>query len=197
MSKKWIDHEGNQVPAQYVPTLDKKKDRTAHKLAKKARWINEKLAEFKEKLFTECDGIWEEMLKAADVRTGEKGYTIHSFDKSIKVEVSQSQRIEFDDQIQLAKAKLFEWLDTKLDENDGDIRQVVHHAFETRKGKLDTDRVLSLFRLKIKDKLWNEAMDLVKGSVQRNISRRYARIYVKDQQGQYQLLDLNFSSVRV
>jgi len=172
MSKrKWIDHRGQEVPAAYVPRLDKKKDRLAKRIMRNAERVNQKLAELKALIFDECE--------------------------SIKIEVNQSERIEFDDQITLAKAKLFEYLEEKLGEKDDDLRAIVQHAFETRNGQLDTHRILGLFRLQIKAQKWNESMELIKKSINRNNSRRYARVYRKDKGGDYKLVDLNFSSVTI
>jgi len=196
MKKQWINHQGQEVPAQYVPKLDKIKERFALKYLKRAQKAHKLLADLKRDMFAEGDKLWEEMKANAKVRTGEKNFTITSFDKSIKIEFTQSELVRFDDTINLAKAKIDEYLGQKLKDTDDDLRALVNLAFQTRKGKLDAQRVLGLFKLNIKHKLWVEAMELIRQSIDRNKTARYARILVRDPDtDKYHGVDLNFSSI--
>lgn len=196
MSKKWINHLGQEVPTAYVPTIDKKKDRMARKYLKKAKAISEKLAKFKSEIEEEADALYDEMLEDAKVRTGKKGnFTISSFDKEIKIEADIQERIEFSDNIKLAQAKFDEFINIKTKDADADLIEMINHAFKTSKGRLDTKRVLSLFSYKINHKVWKEGIELLKQSIDRNISKRYIRIQEKDQHGDYQNIQLNFSAL--
>lgn len=196
MAKKWINHLGQEVPATYVPKIDKQKERTALKFAKQADTLNARLKKFKTELIQECDKIYNEMCADADITVGEKGnYSITSFDKEIKIEISIQERIEFNDKINLAQAKINEFLTEKTAGVDRDIQLLINSAFQTTKGRLDTKRILGLFKLNIRAKKWNDAMELIKQSIERNTSRRYIRIWRKDNAGTYQGIDLNFSSI--
>jgi hypothetical protein len=192
----WKNHLGQEVPFSYVPPIDKKKDRIAQSLVKKATELSLKLAQYKYDLLEKCDDLYEEMKADASVTTGSKGnYTITSFDKSLKIEVNVSERIEFDDKIIFAQEKINEFLSTKTKDADADLAEIVNNAFQSSKGQLDHKRVLSLFAYKIKHPIWLEAMELIKQSIQRNNSKRYVRIWQKDDAGQYQSIDLNFSNI--
>lgn len=194
--KQWIDHNGNEVPAQYVPGLDKTKERTADKTLKKAIKLNKALNEFKKETLKECDSLYNKMLSDHDVKKKGKGnYSITSFDKSIKIEVSMQERIEFDDQIQIAQEKINQYLVVKTGDVDQELQQIINLAFKTSKGRLDAKRVLSLFGLKINHPLWIEAMDILKSSINRNVSKRYLRVWKKDTEGDYKSIELNFSSI--
>lgn len=195
-TKIWKNHNGDVVPAAYVPTLDKEKERTALKVHKNALDINKRLAKFKAQALKECDAIYNKMLKDNNVTTGKKGnYSITSFDKEIKIEVNISERIEFSDQIQIAQLKINEYLAEKTDGLDPDLVQIINQAFKTRKGQMDVKSILGLFQLKIKHRKWLEAMELIKESISRNNSKRYMRIWKKDEAGEYKAVDLNFSSI--
>ena len=69
------------------------------------------------------------------------------------------------------------------------------NAFTTSKGRLDTKRILSLFTYKISHPLWMEAMDLIKQAMQTNSSVRYLTVSTRDENGKYNLLNLNFSNL--
>lgn len=195
-SKKWIDHKGQEVPSNHVRPLDKKKDAFALKIAKRAKKISEQIEQFKKELFEGGDDLWNQMQESENVRTGEKGYSIASFDKSIKIEVSQHERIEFDDNIKLAKAKIFEYFDEKLSKNETELRSIIHNAFETSRGKLDVKRVMSLFKLNINHHKWIEGMELLKKSIDRNSSTRYVQILEKDAEGKYRAIPLSLSQIK-
>jgi uncharacterized protein DUF3164 len=197
MAKKiWEDSNGNTVPARYVPKLDKERDRAANGIYKKAVEINKRIKHYKDASFKLCDELYNKMLLESKVKSDGKGnYTITSFGKDIKVEVAIQKRVEFDDHITLAHAKIKEFLQSKTGDVDNDIHQLINHAFQVDKGRMDAKRVLGLFQLKITHKLWLEAMDLIKKSISTNVSNRYMRIWKKDDNGEYKAVDLNFSSI--
>jgi len=197
MTKKiWKDSSGNTVPSQYVPKLDKERDRAASKIYKKALDLNKRIAAFKVDNFNICDELYNKMLTENKVKSDGKGnYTITSFDKDIKIEISIQKRVEFDDHITLAHTKIKEYLAAKTGDVDNDIHQLINHAFQVDKGRMDAKRVLGLFQLKITHKLWLEAMDLIKKSISTNVSNRYMRIWKKNENGDYKNVDLNFSSI--
>ena len=190
----WVDHQGNEIPVQYVPQLSKKQDRLVKQKIKKALDMEQRLKKLKAELFNDCDAMWLEMQEAENVRTGKKSYSISTFDKTGKIEIDQSERIEFDSKIEIAKAKIDEFLDSK-EGADADLRVIAQHAFETQKGKLDVKNVLSLKSYSIKDPLWKRAMELIDESIERNNSKRYIRISQKDNDGEYKQIKLNISSI--
>lgn len=192
----WKNHLDQEVPVAYITTIDKKKDRTSRSLITKANRLNKQLSAFKNELLEKCDALYEEMKADANITTGKKGnYTITSFDKSVKLEINVSERVEFDDRINFAQDKINEFMTIKTKDTDADLTELVTHAFQSSNGKLDSKRILSLFSLKIKHPLWKEAMDLIKQSIQRNNSKRYVRIWEKNTSGEYKAIDLNFSSL--
>lgn len=197
MAKTWVNHKGDKVPYQYVPGLDKKKERFAVKALKNAQKLEENLTRFKKQLITEADKLFAEMMKEANLKpTDRKGnYSITSFDKSVKIEVNVQNKVEFDDNINFAQEKINDYLETKMQGADEELSVLVNNAFKTTKGNLDTKRILSLFSLNIKHPIWLEAMELIKKSIQTNNSKRYVRIWHKNDEGEYESIDLNFSSI--
>ncbi len=196
MTKQWIDHNGQVIPSAYVPKLDKDRDRVAQRYAKKAIDLRDRIAAFKEELLETCDDLYDQMMAENKVNpTTKGGYTVTSFDKAVKIEVAVSQKIEFDDRIQVAQEMINKYLADKTGDIDDDLRQIINLAFQTTKGSMDVKRVLSLFSLNIKSKQWLDAMEVLKKSITRNHTRRYARVWVKDDQGNYQNVELNFSSI--
>lgn len=197
MADKWINHKGEEVPAAYVRSLDKKKDKVSKRYLKRAEELNKALISFKKEVLENCDGIYSEMLAEADIELTERkgNYTITSFDKSIKIEVNKHNRVEFNDNITLAQSKINEFLTEKTEGADQDLSILVNNAFQTTKGQLDNKRILGLFQLEIKHPLWIEAIELIRKSMFTNSSKRYLTIWVKSEEGEYKQIQLNFSSI--
>jgi hypothetical protein len=194
--KQWVDLNGNNVPAQYVPKLDKERERITLKHLAKARKLSEALEKFKQELLEDCDTVYDAMLAENNVPGQSKGgFSLTTFDRAAKIEISIQERIEFDDLISVAHEKIKQYLEEKTQGVDHDLQQIIMQAFETRKGRMDVKRILGLFRLQITHPLWVEAMELIKKSINRNTSKRYARIWEKDANGEYRNIELNFSSI--
>jgi len=194
--KNYITPEGKEIPAKYVSKLDKKKDLIAIRYQKKSLALSKKLKALKDELLEATDELYQQMIEDANVRTGKKGnYSISSFDKSIKIEVNIQNRIEFDDQINIAQTLINEYISEKTKGTDRELAELINSAFQTTKGRLDTKRILGLFKLQIKHPKWIQAMELIKKSISTNNSKRYVRIWQKDANREYRNIELNFSSI--
>lgn len=195
--KAWFDHRGNEVPREYVPDFDRTNEVVVGKIFRNAERISSQLAKFKKESFKTADKLYGEMLKNANITPSERkgNYTLTSFDKSVKIEVNVADRIDFDDNITLAQEKLNEFIKKKTDGADKELAALVNHAFTTRKGRLDKARIFGLMQLNIKNPLWDEAMELIRKSITTNSSVRYMDISVKDNEGKYIPVKLNFASI--
>jgi hypothetical protein len=195
--KSWLDHSGQSVPIDYITAEDKRKERTVSKLLKKALAMNKALAAFKKEAFADVDKIYGEMLVQANIKsTTRKGnFTMYNFDKSVKIEVNVSDRIEFDENINFAQIKINEFLAEKTEGIDYDISIIANRAFKTTRGSLDTKKVLDLFSYKINHPKWVEAMELIKKSISVNSSVRYMTFYQRGVNDRYEIVNLNYSNI--
>lgn len=196
-SKTWLDHRGNEVPRDYVPKFDRYNEIQVSKIFNAAIKLNEQIARFKAMSYEIADALYAEMLREANIEpTSRKGnYTLTSFDKSVRIEVNINELIEFDENINLAQIKLREFIEKKTKGVDIDIVALINNAFTTRKGRLDKARIFGLFSLNIQDPIWNEAMELIRKSINRNMTVRYMEIAEKDENGRYNPIRLNFATV--
>lgn len=195
--KVWYDHRGTRVPREYVPDFDKRSEVIIARIFNKGKKLSSALAKFKTEAFEQADKLYAEMLENANIEpTDRKGnYTITSFDKSVKIEVNVSDRIEFDENIEFAQLKFNEFITLKTNGVDADISIIVNNAFSTKKGRLDQKKVFDLFSYKITHPVWLEGIEFLKKSISTNSSVRYMEISAKDENGEYQSVKLNFSSI--
>lgn len=144
-----------------------------------------------------ADALYAEMLRNANIAPSDRkgNYTLTSFDKSIRIEVNVNELIEFDENINLAQMKLQEFIENKTKGVDIDIVALINQAFTTRKGRLDKARIFGLFSLNITHPLWQESMELIRKSINRNSTVRYMEISEKDENGRYIPIRLNFATI--
>ncbi len=190
-------HDGHDVPISLVPALDKKKDKVVRQHIKTAEKLAALLLKLKNDAMKDIEAIREAMYADNKVKEGSKGnMLIQTFDKSLKIEVAIAERIEFSDLINVAQEKINQYLKEKTGNGiDSEIAELINLAFKTTKGKLDTKRILSLFKLQIKHSLWIEAMELLKKSIETNSSKTYIRFWKKDENGSLKSIVLDIANV--
>lgn len=197
--KQWKDETGRDIPIEYISPVNRLKERNAGALVKQAKQINKQLVDFKKSTVKLCAEVYAKMMDEFKTKADAKGnFTWFNFDRSIKIEVSISDRIDFDDlTITACKSKLDEFLSDTLDSKQEFVKDLVTDAFSTSRGKLDAKKVMGLlkYRSKIKAELFQEALNLLESSIRRPESKTYFRIWERAADGSYALIDLNFSSI--
>jgi hypothetical protein len=195
----WIDESGNKVPYSRTTKTERLMERTAAKLLKDAKQLNEKLKQYKEAFAEACNAVYQSFLQEKEISTDRKGnFTWYNFDRSIKIELSINERVTFDDLlITSAREKLNMFLTDNVSGKTEFIKEMVIDAFKTSKGQLDSKKIMNLLKYKgkIKDKLFQSAMEDIESSIRRPSSRKYFRISERQPDGEYKAIDLNFSSI--
>jgi len=199
----WVDQNGYQIPVARVSRSEKLKERKSAKIAKMAITLHEKLKELKSYVKQAINEVYDAVMKetGTEPKLNRKGnYTWFNFDKSVKIEVNINEPIEFDDLlIEAAKEKFNEFLNNNISSKNELVKELVMNAFQTKRGKLDVKKVLETisYKDKVNDPLFSEGVDLVNKAIMRKESRSYYRVWIKDENGQYQNVDLNFSSIKI
>lgn len=196
----WHDESGTAIPYNRITKSERLMERYAAKILKEAEYVNKRLTDFKESVREMCQEAYEAFMDEKNIHRETKGnFTWFNFNRTIKIEVSINERIEFDDlTIEAAKAKFDEFLEENITSKNEFAKQMVIDAFETqRNNKLDTKRVMQLTRYekKINDALFSEAVALINEAIRRPESKTYFRVWKKTIDGSYENVDLNFSSI--
>jgi len=198
----WTDESGIQIPYNRITGSERKKEKNAYSIVKKAQKAAEILKEVKQAITTAT----EEMLNAEREEnnvalTGKGNYTWYNFDRSIKVQVDVNEAIKFDDiKIASAKEKLIDLIRNNITGDDF-IISIVEDAFQTSRGKLDAKKILSLrkhsSRIQSEEikELWEDAMKLIDEATTRPSSKSYHKIWIKNEDGKYDPIELNFSAL--
>lgn len=199
--KFWVDEQGLQIPIARITAHERLCEKELGKAFAKAKKLNVDLTKFKDEVQQLASDLYESFLLTHGKETIGKGkgnMTFFNFDRSVKVEVSVNELITFDDNlIKLAKEELDGFLSSSISGTESFIKDLVLQAFETSRGRLDTKKVLSLKKhsKRIKDERYHEAMRLIDESIRHVDSKTYFRVWERDDKGEYQSIDLNFSSI--
>lgn len=196
----WIDESGTEIPYNRTTKVERLHERSAAKIVRAALEVNKRLVAFNNLIAELSQEAYDAFMNSKEITKKTKGnYTWFNFDRSIKIEINVNEPIVFDSlTITAAKEKLDEFLSTQIESKNQFVKEMVIDAFETQKtGVLDTKQVLKLTRYedKVKSPLFSAAIKLIREAIRRPKSKTYRRVWVKDDEGKYQNIELNLSSL--
>jgi len=200
-SPEWVDESGRKIPTKYITKAQKLREVSASKIVSKALSIQKLLEEFKDVIRKLSEDVLQKQMIAygAGNREHKGNFTWYNFDRSIRIEVSVNDRIDFDDiAIKAAKEALDNFINESLDEKTLFLKELVTDAFSTSRGKLDSKKVLSLtkYQDKIEHPEFQRALACIRDGIRKPDSKTYYKIYVKNYvTNEYEYIDLNFSSI--
>ena len=194
----WLDDLGRPVPEQYIPAIDKKRDKLVEATFKKVVKLAEKIAETKVEIVGGIDRYLDEIAKENRVRENWKGnILLQNFDKSLVIERRIDDHIGFDEKIQMVKTIVDKWLNDRLDGIDENLGKVIAQAFNVDKqGRVNTAMLMKLLHLEIEDSEWKKAMRMLKESIIVKSSKQsinFRRKVKKDSGETWENIILNFN----
>jgi hypothetical protein len=193
-----MDAQGRLVPQEMVKEIDKLRDQTVRRIVTAALITAAAVRSFKEAAVSDIKAFT--ALSAEEYEAtlgGVKGnITLRSYDGKYKVCRDIAENLVFDERLQVAKALIDECINSWAEGSDAKIRTLILDSFQVDKqGRVNTKRILSLRRLNIDDPTWKRAMEAIGESIQVAGSKAYIRIYERQEDGGYQLINLDLASL--
>jgi hypothetical protein len=193
-----MDAQGRLVPQEMVKEIDKLRDQTVRRIVTAALITAAAVRSFKEAAVSDIKAFT--ALSAEEYEAtlgGVKGnITLRSYDGKYKVCRDIAENLVFDERLQVAKALIDECINSWAEGSDAKIRTLILDSFQVDKqGRVNTERILSLRRLNIDDPTWKRAMEAIGESIQVAGSKAYIRIYERQEDGGYQLINLDLASL--
>ena len=193
------DAQGRLVPVEAVSDYDQVRDALVREIIASARVLQQQMAAWKAKTQADIDAFVALAGERYEVKLGgRKGnVTLSSFDGALNVKVAISDRINFDERIQVAKALVDGCIHEWTTGSRVELKALVEHAFQTDKqGQINLGRVISLTRLAIDDEKWLRAMQAIRDSMQVTGSATYLRLYEREgQSDRYQQVALDLAAL--
>lgn len=181
-TKYYLKSDGSLVPETQVKDIDKLRDQVVQKAA-------ENLMDLKTRMIQEKAAVIEDILEFMDVSAeqygvklgGEKGnLTLTSIDGNVRLEYKNNDSITFNEQIQVAKQLIDEYLDDLTKDSNPELRTIVSAAFRLRQGRIDVKSVLRLREYNISDERWRKAMDVIDDAKQIISTKKCLRLYIRN-----------------
>ena len=195
--KTMLDGQGQAVPVRYVKPYDRKRDLLARRVL--TRWL--KAREAIRRVYAETDAdmaaIESEAVngRTGNRKLGQKGnFQFCSFDGLVQVARSARYELRFDERLRVAQEIIESIIAEKADGIDEDLATLLRGVFRpTSDGLLSQARVMGLFRLKLKHARWQEAMDLIRESIESRRGKTLLTVRVRsnrDAEWESVLLDI-------
>jgi len=194
----WVDETGMQIPVGRITPVEKLKEKTASQLLGRAQSVSAHLEELKSEFRNACEKVYMDAIAELKGKEGKGNFTFYNFDRSIKIETSIKDRIVFDDvTIGVAQEKLMQFLNDSVQSDVEFVKDIINDAFSTSSGSLDVKKVMGLlkYRTRVKNALFQEALELIEKAIRRPDMKTYYRIWSLDGNGEYQAVELNFSNI--
>ena len=181
-TKYYLKSDGSLVPESQVKDIDKLRDQVVQDAA-------EKLMDLKTRMIQEKTAVVDDILEFLNVSAdqygvklgGDKGnLTLTSIDGNIRVEYKNSDTITFNEQIQVAKQLIDEYLDELTKDSNPELKTIVSAAFRLRQGRIDVKSVLKLREYNINDERWKKAMGIIDEAKQIVSTKKCLRLYVRN-----------------
>jgi len=191
------DAKGRLIPIGLIKPIDMQRDELVAEIVANAKVLNKAIAAFKHATFGDIQAFIELSSEQYGVTMakGKGNLNLFSFDGKFKVSRAISERIVFDERLQVAKALIDTCIQRWAESSNDNIKVLVQDAFQTDKqGKINTARVFGLMRLDITDEDWIKAMAAIKDSMQVAGSKTYIRVYERQDDGSYKAIALDVSN---
>ncbi len=189
---------GHLVHETEIKEQDNLRDSVVTDLFKEGKAIHTALTAFKQKALTDLADLIRISADKWQMKLGGKkgNVSITSFDGKLMIQRVYADRITYTEEIEVAKAKVFECTRRWGEESNKHIVTLATRAFQSnRKGEISLSRIIEMLSYEIDDPEWLQAMDVVRDSLRVCGSAVYVRIYEQDEAGKYRNLSLNISGV--
>lgn len=197
LTKYMKDAAGRLCPVETIEEADLARDSLVKEIVAKAEKLNAALRDFRLHAHADIEAFVDLSCEKYGVKPrGKKGnITLHSFDGKYRIQRSIQETLGFDEKLQAAKQLVDECLNEWSKDSGPELRTIITDAFQVDKeGRINTKRIISLRRIKIDHPKWLRAMEAISDSLKVEVSRSYIRVYVRDDNREYQLLALDVAN---
>jgi hypothetical protein len=199
--KMWIDEAGISIPLNRVTKAEKLKERNVGKLLKEFQSYRKHGLKVMDLAIKLCNETYEaEMLeKGVESEALQTGYTFYCFNRAVKVERNVRGNPTYDDAtMKAAKIKFDEYMAVNVSGSEEFIKDMILSAFESKNGQFDKNRINKLISYKNRSKKaqFREACELLSTAVRYPSKSVYYRVWIKDELGKYQNINVQFSNIK-
>ena len=189
--------QGHLVPVAQVEDIDIARSDLVKEKVELAKQFQATLQGMKRACMGDVAAFLQMAFEKWEVKPGGKkgNVSLSSFDGKFKLLLAVQEKIDFDEQLQAAKALIDEYLVELSEDASPDLRTLIMDAFQVNKEGVDARRILALSKLSIQDERWKRAMDAIHKSLRVVSSKEHLRFYERQEDGGYKQIVLDFSKL--
>ena len=193
-----IDESGTAIAVKYLDPVVVDRHKIVEDIIKKVLEKEKELREFKNWAYTKI----ETYLDKTAGRYGEKwkgNASLLNFSQDKQVSFRINDIIVFDERLSIAKNKIDEFIKSKTEGGDDDLRLLVLKAFQVdKKGNINVKQIISLKTYKINHPLWKEAMQIIEDALKVVATKEYINFAVRPTpKSEWHSISLNFSAMEI
>lgn len=198
---RWLNGKGEWVHPELIRADEQLKDGLVESIIKDVLVKHHELIALKQKINNDIESYLDLLLEkyGLDARSSTKkgNFTFEDYAKTLKIQIQMAEKINFNEKLNIAKAKIDEYLNDIVKDSSEDIKVLINKAFEVdKKGNLDSKKILSLRSYDIKDPRWQEAMEIIAESVTIVGVKPYIRFYRRNSVSEsYENISLDFANI--
>lgn len=178
---------------------ERKRDSSISSIVKTAAQLEDKMKEFKARISVMMSEQHEFLTEYGEIRSNSKGgFSITSSDGSMRVTRTRDTEPYWDERGTKAVAILKEFLEETAKKRDKDLFEILMGFLQKNdKGDLEYSRVFHLLkhRNSFTDPRWTEGLNLLEESFQTNLKGYGYEVKVRNEQGKWDNISLNFTSL--
>ncbi len=191
----WVNGSGVPVERTRINKEEIVREKVVNKAIKQAVKVSESLIKFNEEVVQLVDDYLE-MVAEQYGEHWQGAASITNFNQTERIDIKISKLIDFNEHFAIAEKKIFSYIEDLTENLSGDIVSIIKVAFSrNKKGFIDPKKILELKKLNIKNKVWKEAMELIDKSIYIKATNRYINFWIKNKQGDWENIPLNFSKL--
>jgi len=190
---------GHLVPLKQVAEIEVMRDGLVKDIIGQALALQATMIQFKASKLNDINAFIQLATEQynVDISSKKGNLSLMSFDGQYKIMLAVQDNLTFDEKVHAAKAIIDECLHRWTEHSDENVRALIDHAFAVDKqGNIRTQAVLGLFKLKIKDERWLQAMEALKDSLTVASSKSYIRFYQRvGDEGKFEQISLDIAGL--
>jgi len=196
-----INARGEKVHVDLIKGDEKMKDELVNHLLGEAVAFSGIMSEFKQKAEQKVDEYFTDLMSKYGLNPkgkAKKGnITLENFAGTAKVQIAVSDKLVFDEKIQLARMKFDEYFEEVTEGSSEEIKLLITKAFDVDKeGNVDVKKILELRSYNIRHPKWVEGVALIEESKKVVSNKSYIRFYKREDTSRaYEHVSLDMASV--
>ncbi|MPT33785.1 MAG: DUF3164 family protein [Flavobacterium sp.] len=171
------------------------KAETVLRLVAKAYRLSLMLAGFKKDAFDDMQTVYAILQEYSSRHADGKG-NFRIEHEGMRVTYKRQGKATFDERSHQAEKHIIDFVNSKF-ADDQDTRDLIMSLLERKKGELDIHLVQKLYAMenRFNDNNWKRGIELLKESYQYSHSKDYINFEKRDENGQWQTINLQFSNI--